>query len=108
METTQPVLDAQFPHLLEEARYWVVVARKRVRRERDVMRVSGCAKLQASPDLVNGLTTPLRSPDAPAPAGAVNPQSILALQNASVPTNGISVDVSHFFSALSYNTCIFF
>lgn len=75
MNTQQPVLDPQCPHVLEEARYWVTVTQKRTRRDRSQLTVGASMQVQATGNLMNGLTGDLPTP-ATAPTGTFSKEAM--------------------------------
>ena len=85
IQSQAPILDPQFPHLMEEARFWCHVSSTRTTRQRSRMEVAGQARLQADGHTMNALVSDLapHQPTSATPVGVQ--QALLALGSTPAP-----------------------
>ena len=110
MATKKPVLDEEYPDLMEEARWWVNVSTTRSQSDRITTTLSASAAVKGGADVANLLSSDLQGPKQTlAPVNADQLTQMLALTNAPVANQGLAIYVYIYISLSMFiqSVCVF-
>lgn len=109
MATKKPVLDEEYPDLMEEARWWVNVSTTRSQSDRITTTLSASAAVKGGADVANLLSSDLQGPKQTlAPVNADQLTQMLALTNAPVANQGLAIYVYIYMPFYVYPICLCF